>query len=178
MKIVLLFIAALFFAPAAYSQGDKKPAESDKSLSVGMKAPDFTLEDAHGKKYSLSSFRGKNPVVVYFYPKANTAGCTKQACGIRDDWSKFEKNNIKVLGISTDPKKDISNFISENNLNFPLLSDSAKEVSRHYGVLNENGYANRVTFIIDKKGEIRNIINVKDIDNHSKEVMSLALKLK
>lgn len=178
MKVVMLIVAAMCFASVLYSRSDKNQGENEKYLSIGSQAPDFILQDANGKEYSLSSFKGKNPVIIYFYPKANTAGCTKQACGIRDDLSKFEKNNIKVLGISTDSKKEIAEFINNYKLNFPLLSDSSKEVSKNYKVLSESGYAKRVTFIIDKKGEIRNVIDVKDIDNHSKEVFDMAAKLK
>lgn len=148
-----------------------------QSLKAGDSAPDFTLPDHMGNEYSLSSFKGANAVVVYFYPKANTSGCTKQACAIRDDWSKFEENNIIVLGISTDPKEDIKKFIDDYNLNFPLLSDEDKEVSEAYGVLRENGMAKRFTFIIDKEGNISKIIEVKDIGSHSDEIFNTAKEL-
>lgn len=140
-------------------------------------APDFTLEDAFGNKYTLSSFRNSKPVVVYFYPKANTPGCTKQACGIRDSWSKFEKNNIIVLGISVDSKEAIKKFLDEHNLNFPLLSDEKKEVAKAYGVLNNLGFTNRVTFIIDREGKIAKIIRKVNVDTHADEVFEIASKL-
>jgi len=152
-------------------------AQNKTALKEGMDAPDFTLEDAYGKTYVLSSYEGKTPVVVYFYPQANTSGCTKQACGIRDDWSKFQKNNIQVLGISVDSKEEIRKFIDDYNLNFPLLSDTNKKVSEDYGVLKENGKDKRVTFIIDKKGKIAKILNVTDIDSHAEEVFNTASKL-
>ena len=95
--ILAVVIAAIYFVSA----------QSDVKLKVGDKAPDFTLQDAFGKSYHLSSFKGKSPVIVYFYPKAGTSGCTKEACGIRDDWSKFKENNIPVFGISTDDKPAI-----------------------------------------------------------------------
>jgi len=174
MTRLFLVVSALFLVSMVYAQGK----DSGKELIAGMKAPDFTLQDAFGKEYKLSSFKGKSPVIIYFYPKANTAGCTKQACGIRDDWSKFEKNNIKVFGISTDSKKDILEFIKNNSLNFPLLSDESKTISKEYSVLNDNGYDKRITFIIDKKGVITKIIPVTDIENHSKEVFNIASKLK
>jgi peroxiredoxin Q/BCP len=150
---------------------------SQNKLDVGNKAPDFTLQDADGKDYSLSDYKGKSPVVVYFYPAANTSGCTKQACAIRDDWSKFQQNNIAVLGISTDDKEEIKKFIDNYNLNFPLLSDEDKTVTEKYGVLKENGNAKRVTFIIDMKGDIAEILEVKDIDSHSDYVFNSARKL-
>jgi peroxiredoxin Q/BCP len=169
-----LVLSALLLVTLVYAQ----EKGSGKELTEGMKAPDFTLQDSNGKEFRLSSFKDKSPVIVYFYPKANTAGCTKQACGIRDDWSKFEKNNIRVFGISTDSKKDIKEFIKNNSLNFPLLSDESKKVSKEYGVLSDNGYDKRITFIIDKKGVISKVLPVTDIDNHSKEVFTLASKLK
>jgi len=174
MSKLFLVFSALFLITFVYAQ----EKDSGNKLIAGMKAPDFALQDAFGKEYKLSSFKGKSPVIVYFYPKANTAGCTKQACGIRDDWSKFEKNNIKVFGISTDSKKDILEFVKNNSLNFPLLSDESKTISKEYGILNDNGYDKRITFIIDKKGIINRVIPVTDIENHSKEVFNIASKLK
>ncbi|MGE5439673.1 MAG: peroxiredoxin [Bacteroidota bacterium] len=147
------------------------------TLKEGGKAPDFTLKDAYGKSYTLSSFRDKSPVVLYFYPKAGTTGCTKEACGIRDDMSKFRKNNITVLGVSVDSKEAIKKFIDDYHLNFPLLSDKDKNISRDYGVLNKLGVDNRITFIIDKKGIISSIIRDVDVTTHSEQAYNLASKL-
>lgn len=147
------------------------------SLKEGSMAPDFTLQDAQGKSYTLSSFRDKSPVVLYFYPKAGTSGCTKEACGIRDDMSKFKKSNITVLGVSVDSREDIKKFIEDYHLNFPLLSDKDKNVSRSYGVLNKLGVDNRITFIIDKKGVINSIIRNVDVTTHSEQAYNLAAKL-
>lgn len=149
-----------------------------ENLNVTDYAPDFTLQDADGNSYTLSSYRGVSPVVIYFYPKAGTPGCTKQACGIRDSWLKFSENGIVVLGISVDSKDDIKEFILENNLNFPLLSDSNKEVSKAYGVLNNLGLANRITFIVDKEGKIAQIIREVDVQKHADQVFDIAMKLK
>lgn len=148
-----------------------------QTLKEGGKAPDFTLQDAYGKSYTLSSFRGKSPVVLYFYPKAGTSGCTKEACGIRDDMSKFKKNNITVLGVSVDSKEDIKKFIDDYHLNFPLLSDKEKKVSETYGVLNKLGVDNRITFIIDKNGVINTIIRNVDVTTHSAQAYDIASKL-
>ncbi len=141
-------------------------------------APDFTLQDSDGNTYTLSSYRGVSPVVIYFYPKAGTPGCTKQACGIRDNWSKFSENGIVVLGISVDSREDIKEFILDNNLNFPLLSDETKEVSKNYEVLNNLGLANRITFVVDKEGRIAKIIRDVDVQNHADQVYEIAMKLK
>ena len=153
-------------------------AQTGMKLKTGDKAPDFTLQDAFGKSYKLSSYKGKSPVVVYFYPKAGTSGCTKEACGIRDDWSKFEQNNIPVLGISTDDKPAIKKFIDDYKLNFPLLSDANRKVSKEYGVVGMLGYDKRITFIVDKNSKIADIMEVKDIANHSKTVLEKAIALK
>jgi peroxiredoxin Q/BCP len=153
-------------------------AQSDMKIKAGDKAPDFTLQDAFGKSYKLSSYKGKSPVIVYFYPKAGTSGCTKEACGIRDDWSKFEENKIPVLGISTDDKPAIKKFIDDYKLNFPLLSDADKKVSKEYGVVGMLGFDKRITFIIDKNSKIADVMEVKDIANHSKTVLEKAIALK
>ncbi len=166
--IVLLF--ALFITSVVFSY-------SKNELKEGMKAPDFTLEDAFGNSYTLSFYEGKSPVVIYFYPQAGTKGCTKQACGIRDDMKKFKDNNIKVFGISVDSTSAIEKFAEEYHLDFPLLSDADKKATNEYGVLNENGKAKRVTFIINKKGIIAKIIEVKNIDAHAEEVFKIASKL-
>src|ERR1035437_6382353 len=92
----------------------------EMKLKEGDKAPGFSLQDSNGKTYTLAEYKGKSPVIVYFYPKASTPGCTKEACGIRDDWSKFSQNGIPVLGVSVDSKKDIKKFVDDYKLNFPL----------------------------------------------------------
>lgn len=149
-----------------------------ENLNVGSPAPDFTLQDSDGNNYSLSSYKEKNPVIIYFYPKAGTPGCTKQACGIRDSFSKFKENEIMVFGISVDSKESIKDFINDNNLNFPLLSDEDKEVSKAYGVLNNIGLDSRITFILDKQGNIAKILRDVDVETHADDVFNIAVKLK
>ncbi len=149
-----------------------------QSLQEGQLAPDFTLEDENSNSYTLSDFRDKSPVVIFFYPKAGTPGCTKQACGIRDNISNFEDNDIAIFGISVDSKEAQKKFKEENNLNFPLLSDEDKSVSRAYDVLNNFGVSSRVTFIIDKEGKIAHILRDINISEHANQVFELALKLK
>lgn len=149
-----------------------------ENLKEGDKAPAFALQDAFGKTYTLSEFQGKSPVVIYFYPKAGTSGCTKQACGIRDDFKKFSDNNIQVFGVSVDSKEEIKEFVDEYSLNFPLLSDESKAVSKEYGVLNNFGVSSRVTFIVDKEGKIAKIMRDIDIENHSSDVFQFAQNLK
>lgn len=165
----LLFIISMIFIITSCGGNAQNLNENDP-------APDFTLSDAFGETYTLSELKG-NPVVIYFYPKANTSGCTKQACGIRDSWSKFSENNISVLGISVDSKESIREFIDDHNLNFPLLSDESKDVSRAYGVLNDFGVASRITFIIDRNGMIAEIIREVDVEDHADNVFKLASDL-
>lgn len=144
------------------------------NLKEGDKAPEFTAQDAYSKSYTLSAYNGVSPVVLYFYPKANTSGCTKEACGIRDSFSEFKKKNIVVLGMSVDSKEDIREFIDDHNLNFPLLSDEDKRISEKYGVLNNLGVSSRVTFIIDKNGKIAHIMRDVDVETHADEVLEMA----
>ncbi|MEE9430253.1 MAG: peroxiredoxin [Melioribacteraceae bacterium] len=148
------------------------------NISVGDDAPSFTLEDAKGNSFTLSDYKDKSPVIIYFYPKANTPGCTKQACAIRDDYSKFEESGITIFGISVDDKEDIQEFMDDYDLNFPLLSDSKKTTSKDYGVLNNLGFASRISFIIDKESKIAKIMKDFDIDKHSQQVLDFALTLK
>jgi len=175
MKKYNFLLIALFIASFTVLQSCGGNAEN---LSVGNLAPDFTLQDSDGNSYSLSIYKEKNPVIIYFYPKAGTPGCTKQACGIRDSFSKFKENDIVVLGISVDSKESIKEFIKDNNLNFPLLSDENKEVSKAYGVLNNIGVDSRITFIVDKQGNIANILRDVDVETHANDVFNLAVKLK
>src|SRR5574338_29111 len=149
-----------------------------ENLKVGNPTPDFTLQDSDGNNYTLSDYRGKSPVVVYFYPKANSPGCTTEACGIRDSFAKFKENNIIIFGVSVDSKKAIKDFINDHNLNFPLLSDENKEVSKAYGVLNNLGVDSRITFIIDKQGNIADIIRDVDVETHADDVFNLVVQLK
>jgi len=173
MKKILFTVTAIaisFYSLFAQTQTTK--------LKVGDKAPDFTLSDALGETYKLSSYIGKSPVIVYFYPKANTSGCTIQACGIRDDWNSFKENNILVFGISVDGIEAIKKFVDDYKLNFPLLSDANKKVSKQYDVLNTNGMDKRMTFIVNKEGKIAEIISVTDVKGHSQEVLKKTLALK
>jgi len=169
----ILFLIAVAFALGFYIY-----RHQEMKLKEGDKAPGFSLQDSNGKTYSLAEYKGKSPVIVYFYPKAGTPGCTKEACGIRDNWSKFSQNGIPVLGISSDSKKEIKIFVDDYKLNFPLLSDKDKTVSKKYGVVGISGYDRRVTFIVDKNSKIAHIFEVKDIDNHANMIFEKAMALK
>jgi peroxiredoxin Q/BCP len=132
-------------------------------LSEGDKAPDFTLPDQTGEKIKLSDLRGET-VVLYFYPKANTSGCTTQACGVRDRRADYEKAGARVIGISPDEVKDIDKFAGRYDLDFTLLADADHAVADAYGTWVEKSmYGNkymgvqRATFIIDPKGKIAKV---------------------
>lgn len=146
-------------------------------IQVGEEAPDFTLKDLNGKPISLSKLRGK-PVVLYFYPKDDTPGCTKEACGFRDAYEKYEAKGIQVLGVSLDDEKSHQKFASKYKLPFPLLSDTSAEVSKKYGVyVQKNMYGKkfwgikRTTFIIDEKGRVAEVFDKVEVDTHSRDVL-------
>ena len=151
------------------------------TLNVGDTAPDFTLSDQNGTPVTLSSFRG-NPVVVYFYPKADTPGCTTQACGVRDHRTDYEELDAVVLGISPDPVKPIAKFADKFDLGFPLLSDEDHAVAEKYGVWVEKSMYGRTymgnersTFVIDGAGKITHIFHkVKPAEHDAKVLASLS----
>jgi peroxiredoxin Q/BCP len=131
---------------------------------IGDQAPDFTLPDQNGDMVSLAALRGR-PVVVYFYPKADTPGCTVQACGVRDHHADYEQAGAVVLGVSADPIKKIANFAGKYTLGFPLLSDEDHAVAETYGVWVEKSMygrtymgIERTTFVISPTGAITEIL--------------------
>ena len=127
-------------------------------LKSGMPAPDFELPDQNGNIVRLSHHLGKRPVVVYFYPKDDTTGCTIQACRFRDDFEKFRMTGTEIIGISDDSTESHSHFASKHNLPFTLLSDKGGRVRKLYGVKKTFGVIpGRVTFVIDRRGIIRHL---------------------
>lgn len=150
-------------------------------IEVGKKAPDFSLMNQDGKKISLKDYLGKK-VVLYFYPKDDTSGCTKEACNFRDEFPKFTKTKAVILGVSPDTVKSHKKFAEKYNLNFDLLADEEKKVVEKYEVWKEKSMygrkymgVERTTFIIDEKGKIKTIFNKAKVDGHNKEVLE-ALK--
>ncbi len=131
---------------------------SSSALKVGDRAPDFSLLDQNGKLVSLADFRGKQPVVLAFYPKASTPGCTREVRAYQGDISKFDAAGAQVLGISLDSPDKNRKFASETGASFPLLCDTQKQVAKAYGALNFTRlFANRITFVIDQDGIIRHV---------------------
>ncbi len=150
-------------------------------LTEGQKAPDFKAKDQNGKILSLSDFSGKD-VILYFYPKDNTPGCTAEACSFRDNYQSLLKEGFDVLGVSTDDEKSHQKFITKYNLPFSLIADTDKKIVESYGVwVEKNMYGKkymgvaRKTFIIDKNGLIRKIIDKVDTKNSSGQALD-ALK--
>ena len=146
-------------------------------LEVGKKAPAFKLKNQDGKTVSLSEFKGKN-VVLYFYPKDNTSGCTKEACNFRDELPKFDGLDAVILGVSPDSVESHKKFADKYELPFTLLSNEKKDVLEKYGVWKEkNMYGRkymgveRTTYIIDADGKIKKIFNKVKVPNHNQEVL-------
>ena len=147
-------------------------------LEEGHTAPTFTLPSDTGEDVSLESFRGR-PVVLYFYPKDDTPGCTAQACGIRDAWTELQKKGAVVLGVSPDPPRKHVKFKEKHGLQFTLLSDEAHEVAEKYGTWVEKSMygkkymgMERSTFVIDVGGKVKRIMRkVKPVD-HADDVLA------
>lgn len=146
-------------------------ADAQTMPQEGQKAPDFSMQDQDGNTHSLATHKGKY-VVLYFYPKDDTPGCTKEACGFRDDIGDIEAKGAVVLGVSTDDVESHKLFAEKFHLNFPLLADTDKSVSTHYGVLGESGYAKRVTFLIDGTGTIVKVYPAVSPVGHSQELLA------
>lgn len=138
-------------------------------LEAGTAAPDFESVDQNGEKVRLSDYSGKVRV-VYFYPRDNTPGCTTEACNFRDNNEEFEKLGIKVFGISVNSQKAHKGFADKYELNFPLVVDDSKEISKNYGVLGPSS-AKRVTYIVDKEGKIAYVYPKVSPKEHAKQVL-------
>jgi len=139
-------------------------------LAVGTDAPAFTTKDTNGNTVSLSDFAGKT-VVLYFYPKDDTPGCTKQACSFRDAQSEYTSKGIVVLGVSADDEAGHQAFTQKYNLNFPLLADTDKSIITAYDV-DGGGYAKRVTYIIDDNGKIIDVDAAVNTSTHASDVLA------
>ena len=151
---------------------------------IGNMAPAFTLPDQDGNKVSLKQFRGEKNVVLYFYPKAMTPGCTNQACGIRDSRKALEKLDTVVLGVSPDPVARLGKFIEKQDLNFTLLSDEDHAVADKYGAWGPKKFMGRefdgilrTTFIIGKDGRLKHVMEKVNTKTHNEDVLALIAEL-
>jgi thioredoxin-dependent peroxiredoxin len=142
-------------------------------MKEGQKAPDFELEDQNSQKVRMSDYTGKNWIVLYFYPKDDTPGCTKEACSFRDNLNQLQALNAAVLGVSVDDSRSHQKFYEKFNLNFPILSDREYRVCQLYGTLNHFmgiKLARRSTFLIDLEGIIRKVFPRVQPKDHAVEV--------
>ena len=148
------------------------------TLEAGDKAPDFSVEDQDGNTVKLSDFKGKK-LVLFFYPKASTPGCTAEACNLRDNWERFQEKGYAILGVSADTQKKQSNFKNKYEFPFPLLADEDKEVIQAYGVWGPKKFMgkeydgiHRTTFIIDEEGKIEEVIKKVKTKAHTDQILA------
>jgi len=146
-------------------------------VKEGTTAPSFKTTDANGEPVNLKDFRGKK-VVLYFYPKDDTPGCTKEACSFRDAFSKFKKQGITILGVSPDSEKSHQKFTAKYKLPFTLLADTDHSIADAYGVYGEKKFMgrtymgiHRTTFLIDEKGKIKKVFEKVKPEDHANEVL-------
>ena len=146
-------------------------------LSVGDKAPAFATTDQDGKPVKLSDYKGRK-LVLYFYPKDDTPGCTKEACNFRDAWPKLRRKKVDVLGVSVDDEKSHRKFAEKYSLPFKLLADTDHRVADLYGVYGEKQFMGRKymgvarkTFLIDEEGRLRKVFDKVKVDEHADEVL-------
>ncbi len=154
------------------------PTPTDQALQEGDAAPDFSLPANTAKTIALKDFRGKRAVVLYFYPKDDTPGCTVEACGFRDTSKDYEKAGAAILGVSLDNLNSHQKFSDKFSLSFPLLSDESQAVSKAYGVYKlkqmygkEYWGIERTTFLIDKQGKIAKIYPKVKVEDHHNQVL-------
>jgi thioredoxin-dependent peroxiredoxin len=147
------------------------------TLKIGDKAPNFSALDQEGNNHSLSDYKGKK-LVVFFYPKASTPGCTAEACDLRDNIDRFTANNYEILGVSADSAKRQANFIDKNKLPFPLLADEEKLVIEAFGVWGPKKFMgreydgiHRTTFVINENGIIENVISKVKTKEHANQIL-------
>ena len=149
---------------------------SEIKVKVGDQAPEFEGPTSDGSKLGLKDFVGKKNVVLYFYPKDDTPGCTREACSFRDNITPIRKMGAEIVGVSLDSITSHDKFTTKYSLPFPLISDKEKEIAKAFGVLKDTGTStNRITFIIDKKGKIAKVFPKVDVSKHTDEVIA-ALK--
>lgn len=160
-----------------------KPAAASESqsklLKVGAKAPAFSLSNTEGKTVKLSDLKGKK-VVLYFYPKDMTPGCTVEACGFRDDFAQLKKRGVEVLGVSGDDQKSHQKFTEKYSLPFTLLSDPTHEMMEKYGAWGEKSMYGkkfmgvlRITYVIDEEGRIAHVFGKVNTATHSKDILAV-----
>ena len=139
-------------------------------LAVGKPPPDFAAKDQAGKELKLSALKGK-PVVVYFYPKDETPGCTKEACAFRDAWKDIDKKGVVLIGISADTADSHKAFAKHHQLPFHLVSDESGAIAKSFGVPNNGGYLGRQSFVVGADGNLKKIYRDVDVTKHASEIL-------
>lgn len=170
---ILTLAATLFLCNAGFAQGNAL------KLKVGDAAPQVTGLNQDGKEWKLAAATGKKAVLLYFYPKDETPGCTKEACGLRDRMGDLQKSDVEVVGVSFDNAESHKSFIAKNNLNFSLLADTEGKIADAYGVrMPDKARARRVSFLIGKDGKILHITDSPQAEVHLAEMKEAVAKLK
>jgi len=173
MKILKLAVTFVF--AAAVGGFAAEPAKTPK---VGDKAPAVEGKDQDGKTWKLADQAGKKAVLLYFYPKDDTPGCTKQACGLRDQMTDLQKENVEVVGVSFDNAESHQKFREKHKLNFTLLADTDGKIADAYGVRRGNSnMARRASFLIGKDGTIKHVTDTPSADTHLTEMKEAVAKL-
>ena len=177
-KTIVLFVLVLNNI-SCHENTKTQNMGSEKKLKIGDRAPQFTLPDQNGIMFDLNNFIGKTKLVIYFYPKDESYGCTKEACSFRDSYEDFKEAGAEVIGISADNEDSHKGFALNHKLPFILLSDKDKKVATLYGVGKTLGILpGRVTFIIDKQGIIRGIYSSQiNFQKHVDEALEVLRKL-
>lgn len=180
--ILFIFILNYFFISCTDSRrkdGDKTQSMTNE-IQIGSKAPDFSLPDQNGNRFDLSDYLGKINLVVYFYPKDESFGCTREACSFRDNYEVFREAGAEVIGISSDNVSSHQAFAANHKLPFILLSDKDRAVAGKYGIGKTLGLLpGRVTFVIDKQGIIRMIFSSQlNYEKHIEEALEVLKKMK
>lgn len=172
MKLTYIFTAGIMAAALVVARAAETP-------KVGDKAPAFQGKDQDGKTVKLSDFTGKQAVLLYFYPKDETPGCTKEACGFRDRLEDLKKKGVAVLGVSRDDAESHKKFVAKEKLNFPLIVDTDGKITETYGAgMKDRILARRVSFLIDKDGKIVHVTDAPQADKHLAEMKDAVEKLK
>ena len=171
--IVITLLAGLFATMSALA------ADAPAMPKAGEKAPLVEGKDQNGKDWKLSDEIGKKVVLLYFYPKDETPGCTTEACGFRDSIDALKENNVEVIGVSFDSGDSHLKFIAKHNLNFPLLADTDGKIADAYGVrMTGRSMAKRVSFLIGLDGKIAHVTDSPSAETHLNEMKAAAAKLK
>lgn len=173
ISIAVVSLVCLIFTLSARTAAAAIP-------KVGEKAPVIEGKNQEGKTWKLNDLLGQKTVLLYFYPKDNTPGCTKEACGLRDRMADLKKDGVEVVGVSFDSAESHQKFIQEYNLNFPLLADTDGKIADAYGVRTEPGKnrARRVSFLIGKDGKIVHVTDSPNADVHLAEMKEAIAELK